>query len=763
MLVIAIAAIAPALVLAPVWRLSGLGAGEDDVLYYLPSRTIFAGSIAAGQAPWLSPWTGLGRPFLADPQSAVFYPTTWLFAAMPAQFAYAGSLWLHYTIALLGAYRLLRSQALDRRAALFGGLAFAFCGFLLAHRAHFSIQHAAAWAPWVFWRIRRMTVAPSGPRWLWCALVAAMQIFAGHVQIAAITALGSAAFLLAEFGLRGRALRAWGATWAAGAALCAVQLAPTFAYLRECTRATREYWMFVENSWNPLSLIGLALPMFFGQRTPNFFDQRYWGPSHQCEQFAYSGWIVLILALATARTAWRTDRTRRAWVVVLALGALTALGQFGPVCPLLYWLPGASVFRVPARAMLLVNLALAALAARTLHDLGGTATRVRAPRTHNQTDEAGAPPRRKRRRSRRTPQRARLRAALIAMTARPWLWMIVALGLLVPFVAAAPALGMPALWQALRPWNPAIWTALVALVLSVLVVGLMARQWKRPALLWLAHLVIVADLSVIGWTIDVPSGARDADELLARTPDWVQRVRASGQRIWIVANTTDVYADPLGILAANANVLAGVQTLNDYGPLQPVCLDEIFAFKPWGVTERAANLLEDSLWMQWFDVGWVLVCDPSLPPPAGCVLVEEMPAGQRLFQNPATLGRAFVEPSETPASVRVIEHSPHSFDVMVDVATPASRGDDAGAANGPPRLVVSRAALAGWRATAGGRGLPIQAAHNALLSIELPAQRAISVEFRYEPPGLWPGALVSIGAGLLLMAAAAGWRAPGKH
>ena len=77
--------LAPGVLLAPVWLSGGLGAAEDDVLYYFPSRLYFHQTINDGHWPWLNPLTGVGRPFAADPQSAVWYPPTWLFALMHPQ------------------------------------------------------------------------------------------------------------------------------------------------------------------------------------------------------------------------------------------------------------------------------------------------------------------------------------------------------------------------------------------------------------------------------------------------------------------------------------------------------------------------------------------------------------------------------------------------------------------------------------------------------------------------------------------------------
>ncbi len=715
----------PGVMLAPVWRLSGLGADEDDVLYYLPARTFFAESLAAGQWPLLNPWNGLGRPFLADPQTALFYPPTWLFALLPARTAYAASLWLHYTLALLGMYRLLRVNGIERRAALFGGIAFAFSGFLLAHRAHLTIQHAAAWTPWVLWRLQRLTHGFSAARLTTAALLAALQCHAGHVQIAALTALGSLAYLVAWRGRALPALRAWLAAWLACGGLYAVQLLPSWYYLQECTRASRAFWMFVENSWNPLSLVSLLFPMFFGQRTPNFFAQAYWGPSHQCEQFAYPGLVVLILALATLRGAWRADPLRRAAVALLLLGGLTALGQFGPVAPLLYCIPGANIFRVPARAVLLVNLALPLLAASALNDLG--------PRL--------------------SPQRARLRAALLGLTRRAWIWLAVAAGMLLSVLAFAPLFDGAALRAAFQPTNPAIVIPLILLALSVACVAFVARGWDAPQRHWLLTVLLCGDLAIIGWTLDVPAGVNSAGQLLEqRIPSWARCVADSGERLWVVADTAGVYRNPVGKLAANTNALARIAALTDYGPLQPQRLDHMFAFKPWGVSERAAELLKDPLWMQWLRVGWVLLCDEALPAPADCELIERTPEGFRLLRNRITLAPAFVPPADTPAAVHVSQIAPHRWTIVVDCSRPAGT-TPARSAAAPRRLVVSTLLLRGWRAEVDGREVALHPAYGALLSVEFDASKKTPtrVELAYQPPGLWAGAAISLTTLTLLL------------
>ncbi len=720
----------PGLVLAPTWRLGGLGAGEDDILYYYPMRWLLHAFVAHGELPVWQPWTGLGRPYLADPQTALFYPPTWLFAVLPTELAYPASLWAHYSLALLGAYRLLRAGGLRRDAAMLGGIAFAFCGFMLAHRAHLAMHHAAAWTPWVFWRLARYADAGTwrdGHRLALAALPAAMQCLAGHVQVAGLTAMGSLVFLAAGRSLT--VIARWLLAWVLAGGLFAVQLVPTLLYTLECTRAERTFADFVENSWSPASALTLVTPMLLGQRTPNFFDQSWWGPSHQVEQFAYVGLPPLLLAALVLRGGWRADPQLRAWVLLAGFALLLALGQLGPVCPLLYWVPGASLFRVPARALLLVHLAVAALAARTLHDLGPELSPAAA-------------------RLRLTAQRwsrrpVRTAASLVA----------VPIGLVLLSLPFLPApLRAEALF-ALRPWSPAVWVPLVVATGALAALRLVSQPWFDPWRRWTLIAVTALDLSIIGWTIDVPAGVRSADALRAPADAaWLDDIRRSGQRLWVVTRRErgmpGEYSDPVDKLVANTNVLQRIASLTDYGPLQPKPFDRAFGFKPWGEAEQAVALLERNEWMRLANVGWALLCDPRLPAPTGADLVRTMPRGWRLYRCPDAAGLAAFERGDHPGAVRLAWLSSRALRIEVDpwprgVAEIEHRRGPRG--NEPPsRVVMSVLALPGWRAKVNGEPATIETV-GPLMAVCVPSNGPAIVEANYWPPGLTAGSAVSAG------------------
>lgn len=720
----------PGLMLAPLWRLGGLGAGEDDVLYYFPSRVLFHDSIRSGRVPWLNPLTGLTRAYVADPQSAFFYGPTWLFALLDPSAAYPALLWLHYSLALLGMYRLLRACELDWRAALFGAACFAFSGFMVAHRAHFTLHAAAAWAPVVLWRLARYARDGGAARLLAAVGAAAMQCFAGHVQIAALTAAGSLAWLLAAGGARREASLRWLLCWVYAGGLFAVQIMPTLSYMAECTRPQNPFFEFVDNSFSPLSLVNFVLPMFFGQRTPNFFDQPYWGPSHQVEQHAYVGVAPLALALLALRAGWRGDSARRGWVALLALGAVLALGKFSPVYPLLYFLPGASIFRVPARAMLLADIALIGLAATALHDL------LAEP----------------------SPRRARLRLLAQDWTARWWLWILPVPVVLLGAAMIAPALpaGLRSeLLYAIRPWSPAVYVPAAALLLGAAALHVAARRWQQPGFVWLLPVAAMLDLGVVAWSVDIPRGFAAQRELLdsPARQEWLSVIRdhqrrglaRADERVWVVtARESDAalpgeYIDPISKGAANTNILDGYMTLTDYGPLMPRGVRQRFGFEVWGEKKDPAELLGDTEWMRRYHVGWVLLTDSRLPAPADCEPLLVTRAGFRLFRYPHCGEPAHLEDATVSA---VVIHETLSPTRMRTTCTVSE------AVDAPLRLAAAYCALRGWRATVHGVPTPVTTSDGALLAVDLPtgdtAPMVYRVEWEYRPPGLAVGAGVSL-------------------
>jgi hypothetical protein len=50
----------------------------DAFVYFYPQRAYLAQSLVEGRLPLWNPYLFMGAPFLANPQTAVLYPPSWL-------------------------------------------------------------------------------------------------------------------------------------------------------------------------------------------------------------------------------------------------------------------------------------------------------------------------------------------------------------------------------------------------------------------------------------------------------------------------------------------------------------------------------------------------------------------------------------------------------------------------------------------------------------------------------------------------------------
>ena len=369
-LVAALIVLLPVVILAGAWRLGGVSAIEDDLIYYLPIRQYIGERVRAGELPLWNPLVAMGAPIAADPQAGLWYPPTYLFAALKPLWAYPLTLVLHFALAGAGMYRFLRACRHDWRAALLGAVAFEFSGFLIAHRAHLTILEAAAWLPWMFYAWRRFADRGAYRYFALAVVTLGLQMLVQQVQVSIIglaLLTGYVAFVLWPQ-RRGLAWQYPGGL-ALGVMLSGIQLIPTLFYFAGSIRGAPAFHLFVENSWWPGSALMMLLPMLFGVRTPNLWDQSWWGMSHFCEQSAYASILVLLLAMSSVallrhpspEAAGRRREGVFWWFAVLA-ALVVALGKYAPAGRWLFEVPIYQSLRVPARWILVWSFVLPVLA-----------------------------------------------------------------------------------------------------------------------------------------------------------------------------------------------------------------------------------------------------------------------------------------------------------------------------------------------------------------------------------------------------------------
>ncbi len=173
--------------------LPGLSGGKilcfrDNLSDHLGWRLQAASRLVTGRIPFVDPTIDAGIPMLADPNTMVLYPTTWLFAVLPPAIALTLHDVLHVLLLGFGAYFLLRRMGHARRPAIAGASFAAGAGIAFSQLAFTNSIAALAWTPWL---IRTAVRLPRNPmkiarRIAAGAVIGALGIYAGEPVIAAM-------------------------------------------------------------------------------------------------------------------------------------------------------------------------------------------------------------------------------------------------------------------------------------------------------------------------------------------------------------------------------------------------------------------------------------------------------------------------------------------------------------------------------------------------------------------------------------------------
>ncbi len=685
--------------------------GTDFITKQWPNATFVVRAVQQwGEIPlWRIAAMG-GVPIIGNPSMLLLYPPYWLVFLFPIGWAFTLYFALHLVWAGWGVYGLARQVLrLSSGAALLAALAFALSAKMVAHLGggHIDIVAAVAWLPWLWWAVDRLARQPD-----WLSLVGAAVSAAAQV-LTHLPTLWLSAWVVGGWWLYVRvadrgpeALRRWWRCAFAGLGasvlalgLAAAQLCPMVELLPFATRSTMTLAEASRYALPVPLLIGLIFPM----------------------ALAFPEWVIYpgVVTLALVPASGLARRSVRGWSFLLALaivGTVFSLGQATPLYTGLFRvLPGMTWLRVPARAMFLVQLALALLAG-----VGWDGVR-----------EKPSP-------------------ALVS-----W-WVLLVL--------------LAAVGTAWAEWFPGVVMmsigSLVVVVgmVAVLMMRLRVRLSRRYALAALATLAVCEAVALSPQLI-----ARDrVDDLTAPMPvgrflagqDGQFRVYSSHGLISLaqaVANGLETVDgnDPfqLGYYVRWANVAGGCD-LEVYSVSVPACAtDEVDP----GAYLRA---LPEPVLLGVANVRYV-VADHDLPHWASPIWQD---GAVRVYENPAVLPRAFVVPTieieadDSSALALLRARGPAVVAVLADAP---SRAPSAGGvyrparvvhwapnrievhADGPGWLVVSQVWAPGWRAYVDGVRTEMYRTNVAFCGLALPAGSHV-VMLEYAPTGWVWGRWVSL-------------------
>ncbi len=342
---------------------------RDVSMVWLPQVEALVRSVSAGSLPLWDPYSGFGRPLLADPRAGILYAPTWLNFVLPPHLFYTFYVAGHMLFSGLGAFLLARRWRTSAAGA------FTAAGLWIASGPFFALtlmwHHlaGAAWLPWLFLALDRALDSGRPRDALLAGAALAAQVFAGSPDLSALSLAALGAYVI----VRRPAWRRWpsearGAGWRAallalvfGLALAAPQWLPTLEWSRRSQRAALPYAEATSWSQHPLALLEVLLPLRFDAlpMLPETLSRLYG---------AREPWLFSIhlgatgVALALLGAASR--RPRRAFLSgLLAASLLFALGKHTPLHALAVALaPPLGMLRFPVKALVLSSLAWSLLA-----------------------------------------------------------------------------------------------------------------------------------------------------------------------------------------------------------------------------------------------------------------------------------------------------------------------------------------------------------------------------------------------------------------
>lgn len=338
-------------------KYSSLANGDFFTQIY-PMSHRAAEVLRSGSLPLWNPFQAGGMPFAATGIYGVFYPLNFPYLILPTAAAIEAVIVLHLALTGIATYLYGRALDLEPPAACLGGGLFMLSGYVTEQACWFPPALAACvWLPTLLLSLELLIVKRSLRGAFGIAVSIGMALLCGWPQLVLYTAYVAVAYTIVRVGptakthgLRPAALLLAVVTGAVALGLClaAVQLLPQLELQHLGPR--REGALSARQS---ASFAILPLQVFLAELvdgTPGLLPFPYMGGA----------------ALVCAPVAFWTSRYRTLalfFLTVAAGGVVIALSPATPLADVVRLLPGLSLFRAAARALLLYSFGVSLLCA----------------------------------------------------------------------------------------------------------------------------------------------------------------------------------------------------------------------------------------------------------------------------------------------------------------------------------------------------------------------------------------------------------------
>ncbi len=370
---------------AAIWPLTGSVVPWDSKNQFYPTLRYLGAALSHGELPLWNPYHFGGHPSAADPQSLLFTPTMLLFGWLkpePSMELFDLVVFAHFLPGALAFIPLFRRRGWHWSGAVVAAIVFMLGGSATARLQHTGMILSYGFFPLAFWLLEEAMDRRSYRYGVLFAVTACLMVI-GRDQVAFLCAL-------TLIGLAGQ--RIWSAakplaylrsrlplllTMALiGGALLAVPVILTMQFLSTSTRPSFGFGVAAMGSLPPESLATILFGNIFGSLR---WTYDYWGPdwhslsegtwTDRATNYLFIGTIPALFLLWHGIAGGRLfAREFRFFLIVGALALFYALGRYSPGFEVIFdHLPGVNLYRRPADATFLINIALAFASGYLVH------------------------------------------------------------------------------------------------------------------------------------------------------------------------------------------------------------------------------------------------------------------------------------------------------------------------------------------------------------------------------------------------------------
>jgi hypothetical protein len=324
----------------------------DLISMFYPWRAFAAEAIRKFDLPLWNNHILAGAPFVANGQSAIFYPINFLYYLLPTNAAW--SLRLFLLVICSGCFTAVFVEAIGGSVAgsIAAGIVYSMGGFVSAWQG-WAHADAAMWLPLMLFCVHKLASGPSFRRVLLAAVCFSMPVLAGHPETAIHVTVLALAYAILRFlpvtrgdlTRSGKALAGFGLAGLLAAGIASAQLLPTGEWVGGLTHRSDLIWppahvnqimglVSRDNRGNPNSA-GVSMP----------------------ESGAYIGMLALLLLFLAP--LHRNKRDVLFFAIVIAAGIQLIVG-WGPLRELAIHTPVIKGLK-PTRLWILVDFSCAVL------------------------------------------------------------------------------------------------------------------------------------------------------------------------------------------------------------------------------------------------------------------------------------------------------------------------------------------------------------------------------------------------------------------